>query len=284
MTRDHTKAEPLVSCYRNLLLTIFRNDIRHFSRREVSSLLISALILLCSRLPSEGETLVRNLPDSDNPPKLTLIRQLGARHFVVPPLGMQSTTDGVIWSPDGQVLATYARDRQVVEVWNSAGTLTHEIRRYGVNFLPPKVLGFLDGHKKLILAPSTLEEVDVTHLNQVMLTIIMPDTPNFLQDVPGNRPLASFRENQADILAISPDQTTAAIVYGNGDDDSRQVTIYSTKDWHALAVFRDTRISLPDFINSLAFSPDNKLLAAGRGYGRVQIYSLITANPSYSPD
>ncbi len=222
----------------------------------------------------EGSAVIQKNATGDAAPGLRLLQTLSASHAVYPGMGLESGTTNVTWSPDGARLAAYGRDYAMIEVWDANGNLIRATRRYGPHFLPGNALAFVAGHSRLITIPSSTVNTDLDQLNSATLSVFDIESGTIVRDITGPDPGASFRQNEATILEVSPDQSLAVVTYG--PLNNRVAGVYSTRDWQRITVLTDSRPDLPDFIEALTFSPDGRLLAVGRMYGQVQIYDTAS--------
>jgi WD40 repeat protein len=151
------------------------------------------------------------------------------------------------------------------------------------------VLRYLSGHRLLITSPVTednsAEERD--RVEDKAFSVLDAETGKVLQVVPGPHPGGRAPDNEANDLAISPDERFVAVICGRKET---QVNIYSTGDWKQVATLA---VGHTVDAHGLAFSPDGRALAVffGRRDSRIKFFEVgswslsgsLEAYPDSSP-
>jgi DNA-binding beta-propeller fold protein YncE len=103
-------------------------------------------------------------------------------------------------------------------------------------------------------------------LEDKAFSVLDAETGKVLQNVPGPHPGGRAPDNEANDLAISPDERFVAVICGR----ETQVNIYSTVDWKQVAT-----LDVHTGDNGLVFSPDGRALAVfGRYDSRIKFFDV----------
>ncbi len=203
--------------------------------------------------------------NSQPPPKLRLLRKLGAPNEYYPVLNMVSGTWLLTWSPDGERLAAYVRNGAAIVVFSSDGKIRYEIPRQNMAPLnTADILGFLSGHSQLLTGPAASNsDPDNLHaVEDVAFSILNADDGDVIQNVIGWKPGRSHPENIAFKAAISPDQRFVAIVYNILHESAdRRIGIYATDSWQRVAALSIGENKDSPRADTISFSRDGKMLA-----------------------
>jgi WD40 repeat protein len=197
-------------------------------------------------------------------PRLRLLRTLSAPnlHYYFP--NVVSGTSRLAWSPDGQRLAAYTRNGAAVEIWSPDGQIQRELPRYNNAALTESnVLGFLSGHRQILVGPSANDSSNLTPSPDIAMSVLDAETGAVVRNIPGLKPHGRWQENIVSQVAISPDQKFVAAIYFTMFDRSieRRIGIYSTDDWRLITKVSFGDPNEPPQARAIAFSPDGKILA-----------------------
>jgi len=198
-------------------------------------------------------------------PHLRFLRRLPAPNKYYWLFNAVSGTGNLVWSPDGERLAAYARNAYSVMVWSPDGKIERELpRAIGEAWNRDGVLGFLSAHDRLLTGPALLHEDPRVH--DVAFSVLDAETGKVLRQVVGPTPGGPFQLNLADKGLVSPDQRFVAVAYqyfGDANQEPR-IGVFATDDWRRVALLS---VGEPgddgDRRKAIAFSPDGKLFAIG---------------------
>ncbi len=190
-----------------------------------------------------------NVTQVDRLPSLKLVRELRRKDY----------TFGVTWSPDSATLAAYSIYGGLVTIWNAGGKVIQELHRPGARYVG-NALAFLSGHSEIVTPPASYQS------NDIAFSIFNVESGQVIHEVPGPYPDRPRNVNAITALAISPDQSTLAVVYGMALP--QPVALYSTQDWRRVAILLDPSYASTEYTKpssqkaqTVSFSPDGRLLA-----------------------
>jgi WD40 repeat protein len=195
--------------------------------------------------------------DQSSVPRFEVLRKIPQ------PMG----TFGATWSSDGTKLASYTAFGNTVTIWDADGHVIRELQRWGAFYIG-NALAFVDGDTQIVTPPASYLS------DNIAMSTFDIASGKVVREVEGPFPGEPRRNNTADILAVSPDRSLIAVIFGPAS--VQPVSIYSAKDWTIQAVLSESAHDIKNLALSLAFSADGKQLAVGRLDGRIRIYDVAT--------
>ena len=187
---------------------------------------------------------------------------------------VQSGIIGLTWSSDGKRIAAASNFGRNIAIWSQDGKPEQDIQRSLSN--GPYVgnsLAFLGGGSLMLTPPD--KALGLAETRSFSVWDIAQH--KVVRDVPGPHPDRNFRFNQAQIFAVSPDESKVAVV--SSLLAGEPVIVYSADGW---AVIRRFPMEPRSTATALAFTPDGKQVAVGTIDGTVELQSSTTPVPSKS--
>jgi hypothetical protein len=183
-------------------------------------------------------------------PHFTLIRE----RWIAPERHEDVRTP--VWSPAGSVVAINGGDTLVL--WDYGSDLVRTVACAPAPFpLPPPA--FVSGDQILVSGGSTPDAA---------FSVVDVHSGAVVHEEPGPQPGAGQNENRARWLAVSPDQTTAAIVVGSSSL-REEIIFYRTTDWSKI---RTTGGSPAGGANYLAFAADGARFVVDYGIAGSRVF------------
>ncbi|MEP6986205.1 MAG: WD40 repeat domain-containing protein [Chloroflexota bacterium] len=191
-------------------------------------------------------------------------------------------TVSLAWSADGQFLAS-GTNEATIQIWEvGSSALIQTVDNLNIPVLSlawspdGKQLAY-SGNPGGIWNLSKKTSTWICHQDQLTNTITLSPDGNFLVgSIPnGTTCLWDVRKNEiitekntyAQELAWSPDQTRIAAIINTGEGVQNRLEI-----WNALSLDTVTEINTNTRLSAIAWSPDNKYLAAGDAEGKIHIW------------
>jgi WD40 repeat protein len=208
----------------------------------------------------------------------------------------------VVFSPDGQILAS-ASDDKTIKLWNLVTKESFTLEGHGksswfagvnsVAFSPDsKMLASASDDKTIKLWDvNTKREIETFsgHEEKVYCVAFSPDGKVLasaskdktvkLWEIPSGQEISSFKEHSDDVLCVNFSSNGKILASGGGGNDKTiKIWYLAEKKVHTLTGHSDWFGG----INSLAFSPDGKILASGSQDKTVKLWKLETGEEIYT--
>ncbi|MBX3083226.1 MAG: protein kinase [Anaerolineae bacterium] len=168
--------------------------------------------------------------------------------------GAADAINGVVFSPDGQYVASGGRDGKVLLWERSTG----------------KLMQTFEGHTDAIVGLAFSSDGSKLVTGSFDKTCI-------LWDVATGKPIRTFTGTEKRVRSVNYSPDGRYVVAGTGDWTAWMWDADTGKLVHQFGADEATRHK--DFILSVAFSPDSKILATGSGDKTVRLWDVATGEP-----
>lgn len=264
---------------------MLRSLTRHSASRELvrSALFCLAVLSIATCFPESAPSAeaAEAMPLPQGSARVQTAERIGLPELrIIRELPRSGSTFAVAWSSDGREIAAFSLQGgnpfpgaggDVLTIWNADGQVVRELRQSHMFFTTSDNFVFIDNNKKIVAPPSYAS-------HDLAFSIFDIETGKIVHEAEGLHPDRPRNSNAASVLAVSPDQSTLAVIVG--PSPSQPVALYSTQDW--------ARLALPETLtigpSKLAFSRDGKFLAVSRSDNKILIYDLSSKQVSQRID